>query len=173
MSDSQSWLIRKETHREWHAQTKWFTTSSKRVENSLLNGKSKDLAKKDYAVRKIWTCKIFYAFWFLLCALCTFRKVSNSCFALVMLVLSNFHHVANHRPKSEQLADAQYNWACGSKTARKKTSSRKMNTEVSTGSGKSEKKYYSRYAMRGIWKCKKVSPVTMTHLIRKDLERMK
>lgn len=32
-----------------------------------------------------------------------------------MLVLSHSRHVADHRPKSEQLADAQYNWACGSK----------------------------------------------------------
>lgn len=39
-----------------------------------------------------------------------------------MLVLSHSRHVADHRPKSEQLADAQYNWARGSKIARKKPS---------------------------------------------------
>lgn len=36
------------------------------------------------------------------------------------------------------------------KQLEKKPSSRKMNTEVSTGSGKSEKNYHSRYEMRGI-----------------------
>jgi len=56
-------------------------------------------------------------------------------------------------PKVKQLPDAQCNWACGSKAARKNIppiTSRKMDAEVLAERGKSENKYHSRYARRVI-----------------------